>query len=254
VPACDLFRICLEKKEVDLVAGTPIMGSAQATAAQMRLFLRSVNPDAPDYSQLYLDIGARYGVRGDLAFAQSLHETGYWRFTGTVRPYQNNFAGLGALRADVQGATFATPALGIEAQIQHLYGYATKAPLPAGVKVVDPRFQILESAGLRGTAPTYEQLNGKWAVPGTEYGQKIVALWKQMLNVKAPSPHPNAPGGQEDIFTDIGEIEWAEPLIRQDAELGLLQGYEDGTYRPSKPLTRAELAVIITKMMEKLRR
>ncbi|WP_157721998.1 S-layer homology domain-containing protein [Tumebacillus avium] len=239
---------------------TPIMGTARATANQMRLFLRRVNSDAPDYSQLYLDIGARYGVRGDLAFAQSIHETGYWQFRGTVRPYQNNFSGLGTVSADVQGATFATPALGIEAQIQHLYGYATRSPLPAGVKVVDPRFAILESAGLRGVAPTWEQLSGRWAVPGTTYGQSIVALWQQILQIQAqpstPSPLPTppvTPAQPDDLFTDLDEALWAEPFIRQAAELGLIQGYEDNSFRPARELTRAELAVILTQLREKLR-
>ncbi|WP_227874215.1 S-layer homology domain-containing protein [Tumebacillus algifaecis] len=235
---------------------TSIMGMAQVTASQMRLFLRTVNPEAPDYSELYLDIGLRYGVRGDIAFAQSIHETGYWRFTGTVRPVQNNFAGLGSVSADVQGATFATPAFGIEAQIQHLYGYATSAPLPAGFKVVDPRFGILESAKLRGVAPTWEQLNGRWAVPGTNYGQQILRLWQEMLQVKTPEPivqppTPSPVAGEP--FTDLDEVLWAKQLIKQAAELGLVQGYEDGSYRPKQPLTRAELAVILTKLREKLR-
>ncbi|MFD2171426.1 S-layer homology domain-containing protein [Tumebacillus lipolyticus] len=228
---------------------TPIMGTAQVSAYQMRQFLRNVNPDAPDYSSLYLDIGAKYGVRGDLAFAQSIHETGYWQFTGTVRPYQNNFAGLGAVRSDVQGATFATPALGIEAQIQHLYGYATQMPLPAGAKVVDPRFGILEQAGLRGVAPTWEQLNGKWAVPGTAYGQQIVSLWQGMAQLPATPPAQEPDGS----FLDLKDVLWAEPFIRQAAELGLIHGYEDGTYRPANPLTRAELAAILTNLKEKLR-
>ncbi|TCP52470.1 S-layer family protein [Tumebacillus sp. BK434] len=234
---------------------TPILGTARATVNQMRTFLRRVNSDAPDYSQLYLDIGTRYRVRGDLAFAQSIHETGYWQFRGTVRPYQNNFSGLGTVNPDVQGATFATPALGIEAQIQHLYGYATRAPLPAGVKVVDPRFAILERAGLRGVAPTWEQLNGRWAVPGINYGQSIVELWQQILQMQAPGPlpTPSAPPQPDDIFIDLDEALWAEPFIRQAAELGLIQGYEDRSFRPNRELTRAELAVILTQLREKLR-
>lgn len=61
---------------------TPILGTSEATAGQMRAFVRRVNPGAPDYAQLYLEIGAKYGVRGDLAFAQAIKETGYWRFGG----------------------------------------------------------------------------------------------------------------------------------------------------------------------------
>jgi hypothetical protein len=32
----------------------------------------------------------------------------------------------------------------------------------------------------RGSAPTILGLNGRWAVPGTEYGQRIMALAEAM--------------------------------------------------------------------------
>lgn len=236
---------------------TPIMGRSQATASQMREFLRSRNPDAPDYSQLYLDIGAKYGVRGDLAFAQSMHETGYWRFTGTVRPYQNNFSGLGAVTSDTRGAMFATPALGIEAQIQHLYGYATNAPLPAGVKVVDPRFDLLQRSGLRGIAPNWEDLSGRWAVPGVGYGESIVRLWQEMLQTPVSEPIPTPPPQVDPVVAQPTQPDPADPLaigLAEAMRLGLLQGYEDNTLRPDRPLTRAELAVVLKRLAERLGR
>lgn len=36
-----------------------------------------------------------YGVKADLAFLQAMHETNWLKFTGAVKPGQNNFAGLG---------------------------------------------------------------------------------------------------------------------------------------------------------------
>jgi len=221
----------------------------------MREFLRSRNPDAPDYSQLYLDIGAKYGVRGDLAFAQSMHETGYWRFTGTVRPYQNNFSGLGAVTFETRGAMFATPALGIVAQIQHLFGYATTAPLPAGVKVVDPRFDLLQRSGLRGVAPNWEDLNGRWAVPGNGYGENIVRLWQEMLQTPVSEPVPTPPA--DPVVAQPQQPDLSDPLaigLAEAVRLGLLQGYEDNTLRPDRPLTRAELAVVLKRLAERLGR
>lgn len=207
--------------------GTPIMGTAQATEQQMRAYLRRFNPDAPDYARLYLEIGERYGVRGDLAFAQSIKETGYWRFGGDVKPEQNNFAGLGATGGGARGASFATPQEGIEAQIQHLYGYATTAPLPSGAKLVDPRFSILQSAGLRGAAPTWEQLNGRWAVPGVGYGESIVQIGREI----AAEP-----------VTDwkTSALEWlkAERLI-------------DSPHDPDAPVTWAEFGTVLRRLAGK---
>lgn len=159
-----------------------IMGQAQVDAQQLRALLYRNNPNAPDLIDLYLEIGAKYGVRGDLAFCQAAKETGWWRFTGIVQPWQNNYCGLGAtgvaatgdedlLGADpscicyeegVHGAIFATPKDGVEAQIQHLYAYATKKPLPEGTVLVDPRFKKVT----RGIAPRWIDLGGKWAYPG----------------------------------------------------------------------------------------
>lgn len=161
---------------------TLIMGKAQVTADQLRALLRQNNPNAPDLVDIYLSIGEKYGVRGDLAFCQAAKETGWWRFTGIVQPWQNNYCGLGAtgvaatgeedlLGADtsriryengIHGAIFATPEDGVEAQIQHLYAYATRNPLPAGTTLLDPRF----SKVTRGCAPRWIDLGGKWAYPG----------------------------------------------------------------------------------------
>ncbi len=159
-----------------------IMGQAQVDAQQLRTLLYRNNPNAPDLVDLYLQIGAKYGVRGDLAFCQAAKETGWWTFTGIVQPWQNNYCGLGAtgvaatgeedlLGSDpscicyeegVHGAIFTTPEDGVEAQIQHLYAYATRQPLPAGTTLVDPRFQKVT----RGIAPRWIDLGGKWAYPG----------------------------------------------------------------------------------------
>lgn len=144
----------------------------------------------PKVAELYLKIGAEYGVRGDLAFCQAAKETGYWQFMGSVQPWQNNYCGLYAIGSPltgmesgngadpdlvwfmpgVHGAIFATPKAGVEAHIQHLYAYAVKKELPAGKELVDPRYTLVS----RGIAPTWLGLNARWAVPGTTYGQSII--------------------------------------------------------------------------------
>jgi len=172
----------VDEPEEELDMEVPIMGQAQASAEQLRSLLYRNNPDAPDLVDLYLQIGAKYGVRGDLAFCQAAKETGWWRFTGIVQPWQNNYCGLAATgvaatgeedllgadpsrvryEAGVHGAIFATPADGVEAQIQHLYAYATSKPLPDWANLVDPRFKKVT----RGCAPRWIDLGGKWAYPG----------------------------------------------------------------------------------------
>ena len=105
---------------------TAIMGEAQATAGQMALFCRSKNP-APkltacsleELAEMFLEEGKTEGVRGDVAFAQSLHETGYFKYGGIVTPEMNNFAGIGAFNGNATGqaSSFPDPRTGVRAQI-----------------------------------------------------------------------------------------------------------------------------------------
>lgn len=180
---------------------TKILGQAQATAEQMAAYLLSVNPapqismTARDFCQLFLDTAAREGVRGDALFAQSCKETGNFAFRGTVKANQNNFAGLGTVNTDTPGATFPNAATGILAQAQHAKAYATMAALSC--PCVDPRYGLLVKYNKIGSAPHWEELGGKWAVPGYDtkkfgslqeanaaqdsYGYQIIGILNKIL-------------------------------------------------------------------------
>ena len=144
-----------------------IIGKSECTASQMAQYLINKNPNAKswalEYAQLYLEEGEIEGVRGDGAWIQSCKETGNFMFaSGTAVTFdQNNFCGLGVTSKGMKGHSFDTPRLGIRAQIQHLKGYATAAPLKN--VCIDPRYKYINP---KGKAPTFEELAGKWAVPG----------------------------------------------------------------------------------------
>ncbi|WP_163527412.1 N-acetylmuramoyl-L-alanine amidase [Halobacillus ihumii] len=161
------------------VSGYSILGPGMLSSQQMDRFARSVNPDAPLLGHYYQTLSKVYGIRGDVAFAQALHETDYFRFTGVVNEGQNNYAGIGATGPDNSGASFDTPKEGVLAHLQHLYAYASTKPLPDGYPLVDPRFDLVT----RGSAPDWVGLNGKWAVPGDRYGQLILGLYEDMVKV-----------------------------------------------------------------------
>lgn len=182
---------------------TKILGQAEATAEQMAAYLLSVN-SAPkisvtplELSRMYLQQGAREGVRGDALFAQSCKETGNFAFKGTVKPEQNNFAGLGTTDTNTPGAVFPDIATGILAQAQHAKAYATAAALSC--PCVDSRYSLLIKYGMAGTAQTWEKLGGKWAVPGYDtkkykslqeadaaedsYGYQIIKILTRIMEV-----------------------------------------------------------------------
>ena len=116
-----------------------------------------------ELADLFLEEGAAEGIRGDIAFCQSIKETGWFRFGGQVLPEQNNFAGIGATNNSPVGKS---ARLGVRAQIQHLKAYANDEAL-------DPRFGLVA----RGAAGNqWTGLNGRWAVPGKGYGESILAI------------------------------------------------------------------------------
>jgi len=54
------------------------------------------------------------------------------------------------------------------------------------------------------------------------------------------------------MFTDVDPNAWYAEAVEQAAKLGLMQGGGDGTFRPNDAVTRAELAAVITRLVEKM--
>lgn len=158
---------------------TPIMGDCQVDVERMCAFVRRHNADFDcRIAQAYLDVGKRYGIRGDIAFCQAILETGWFKFAGgtAVKAEQHNYCGLGVTRLGLSGASFDTIEQGVTAQLQHLYAYATSHALPGGEEIVDPRFKMVA----RGSAPAWEDLNMRWAM-NNRYAEQILQLYSQMM-------------------------------------------------------------------------
>lgn len=165
---------------------TKIMGTAVATAEQMKTYIKGKNPNVAqsvtDMVPLYLSEGKAEGVRGDIAFAQSCLETGNFGFSGSaVTLDQNNFCGMGVTSNGMKGNSFDTPQLGIRGQIQHLKAYGSTAAL--NNECIDPRFKYVT----RGSAEYVEWLGQKenpqglgWAA-GAGYGEKILTILRGIL-------------------------------------------------------------------------
>lgn len=172
--------------DADLVActtlGTPIMGKSAASVSSMVSLYNSTGHIYPtiyaskgattinDFCQIVSEEANAEGVKAEILFAQAMYETGWLQFGGNVKAEQCNFGGIGAVNATAGGASFGDVRSGLRAQVQHLKAYASKEPL--NNPCVDPRFEKVK----RGVAPCVEDLNGRWAVPGDGYGQRISSL------------------------------------------------------------------------------
>lgn len=174
-----------------------IMGKSEATLEQMIYYVNQNCAQAPkDVARHFHEVGILEGVRGDVALAQALKETGNFNYGGDVKPEQNNFAGIGAT-GGVPGNSFASVREGVTAQVQHLKAYGSLESLK--LDCVDPRFKYVSP---RGKSIYVEDLAGKWAVPGYEktkygslksaldhkdgYGDQIMKIVGRMKNVTIP--------------------------------------------------------------------
>ena len=56
----------------------------------------------------------------------------------------------------------------------------------------------------------------------------------------------------EDLFTDLPSDHWAREAVNKLAEEGFLRAYPDNTFRGEQVITRYELAVVISKILERI--
>lgn len=215
---------------------THILGSSEVSPEQMRSYLMKINPEAPDYVADYFRMQGAEGVRADVAFAQSILETNYWRFGGFVGKGQNNFAGLGATGPGQPGLSFPTPWDGIRAQGRHLRLYAAYLP-ELNDHRIDPR-GLPEQ--LLGWAPFVEELSGVWAAD-PKYGIKINRIIEEM---KKETPAEQPPAQQPS--PDQPSPDWAMAELRKLKERRIILG----EHRPEDVVPYGELAAMLNRILD----
>lgn len=137
-----------------------------------------------EFCQIYYEECETEGIKAEVAFIQSMIETGFLQFGGSVKIEQFNFAGLGATGNGVSGNSFENVRMGIRAHVQHLKCYANTEPLKN--ECVDPRW----GAWLRGKAPYLEWLsipnnpNGTGWAGDADYAAKILKGIQDMKKIE----------------------------------------------------------------------
>ena len=127
----------------------------------------------------YIQAGRLEGVRGDVAFAQAILETGGFSSPDAVD--NNNYAGIGHCDSCASGWQFPSPNGGVVGQIQLLRIFATSSPPPPGAPPpVLPSLTVSQQHEA-GCCPSVESLTGVWATDPT-YGSQILSIYQQMLD------------------------------------------------------------------------
>ena len=189
----------------------PILGPASGTvnSAYQWLISRPNRPyvayDIEMIVKTYQRLGDQAGIDWFLALAQLCHETDHLRSWWCQRPRRNP-AGIGVTGANLPGIPEAPPNNdpmhwayrdgqwwegvsfkewdddAVAAHLGRLLAYALQAPqTDLQRRMIDYALAVRSlPPSLRGVAPTICGLNQRWAYPGTEYGQRILALRDQM--------------------------------------------------------------------------
>lgn len=172
----------------------PIMGSSDVTVQEMVDYFNASEEEYPaeelseggadsieTFCQMYYDEATAEGVRPEVAFAQTMKETGFLQYGGDASIEQFNFAGLGTTGNGVPGNSYPDVQTGIRAQIQHLKAYATSDSL--NQDCVDDRYEYVK----KGSAPYVQWLGQQenpeglgWAT-GDNYGYDIVGMIEDMM-------------------------------------------------------------------------
>lgn len=199
---------------------TPIRGYPELTATQMDEYLRVVvwsnavkgvgcgyNATVPTMAlaMYFEDEGRAQFIRGDIAFAQSILETGWFGFcSGQVSGSFNNFAGIGATGnpnengcAPVGGTgacKFSHASVGVRAQMQRLNRYANPAGATSLARGLVPQRGWNSATGynnffIKGTHTTWQSLTGTWAT-NVCYDARVLRIYNDMRAYHGMSKMP----------------------------------------------------------------
>ncbi|WP_342558914.1 putative Ig domain-containing protein [Metasolibacillus sp. FSL K6-0083] len=74
-----------------------------------------------------------------------------------------------------------------------------------------------------------------------------ISLYAKWTAIPIEQPEPSQPAQPIIPFHDV-ERHWAKEMIEELTALGIIQGFEDGTFRPNAPISRMHVAVLLTRV------
>jgi hypothetical protein len=182
------------KKLLDEAGTITVMGDSELTGDQIKTWFEargvhyqlSGDTTIGELADLFVEEGAAEHVRGDIAFAQAILETGSFGHAT-----DNNYGGIGACDSCNGEIPFPTPRDGVRGQIQMLKNYADPGsrasnlanPPSAPIYGRDPvsSANSYDTFFAKGRVPTWNLMgNGNWAT-APEYAPKVLGLYFEMV-------------------------------------------------------------------------
>lgn len=166
-----------------VLSGLSVLGPSALSAAQLAAwytwtgYADLTTASIKQLAGWYIQEGHRIGVRGDVAFAQAILETGGFSSPDAVD--LNNYAGIGHCDSCASGWAFPSPQDGVIGQLQLLSIFAGPGLLTVGLPPVLPALTNANE-GQHGCCNSWESLTGVWASDPT-YAAQILGIYDQIL-------------------------------------------------------------------------
>lgn len=228
---CEYFKVTYVLPAESKPAGTPVLGTAQATIEQAQAWARNrgAAQDFIDLAPVFWEVGQETKVRPEVGYSVSAKETNFGKFTGIVPRLFRNWGGMkvkeGGSDSDPKAhQVFETDEQGIRAVFQHLSLYAGQE---AQSPIYDPRY----FTWIKGKATTVEALGGSYN-GNPEYGQSIVRDYLVDL-LATPEPQKQTDWKQE-------AVDWART-----------KGYLTSEHSPLEQIDMGTLCAVLRNMVEK---
>lgn len=167
--------------------GPPLVTATQlATWYRANGYVNRTGTPIRQVAEIYLEEGLAENIRGDIAFAQAVHESDGFAISSGA----NNYAGIGACSACGHGYSYPSLRMGVRAQIELLKAYAD--PHYTQATTARPAaYHGIDTLGVRGHVTTWQAMSGTWA-PGSTYGESVLYIYRTMLRWALAHPDPTA--------------------------------------------------------------
>ena len=175
-------------------------------------------------------------------FGVSLTLTQTAKAASWMDPYLNQMKEWGVMKGDANGNLHGERAITraeFVVMLNRAFGYQEMGANPFTDVPDDAWYaddiRISYKAGcLQGTSATTASPNA----PVTR--EQAVALVGRSLRLK------NTPGSTQDYRDENRISTWGRGVIRQATDMGIINGYPDGTFRPQAPISRGQAATVLS--------
>lgn len=166
----------------------------------------------------------------------------------TGRPLQGFDSGKTGYDIQLPAGTTAVPTVAVEAMQEKAEVKVTQAGSTTGKAVI----QVTAEDGI--TTTIYEVRFSVASVVNPQNPDSVTGTNPGTDPGKVPDTNPGTEPGQHPDgkvkLTDVPDSHWAADSIRQAVDLGIITGYEDGTFKPDKEVSRSEFIAMLVRALK----